>query len=141
MIGDQSDELSPTTEVQDEVNETQDDYDITIWMTVYGGDFLKATMSFNTQEVGAYFLIMLAYWTEKGPLKNSDEELSSIARLPLEQFLRVKLKLLKGFVIENDMLRNKEWDRNIAKALKQKRASSERGRKGAEARKRKRDGG
>jgi len=52
------------------------------WMPFYVGDYLSATGHLSTTEHGAYMLLILHYWRNKG-LPDDDERLARITKLPL----------------------------------------------------------
>jgi len=51
-----------------------------IWFPFYPGDYLADTMHLEGPQHGAYFLLLLAYWRNAGPLPATDDSLRIIAR-------------------------------------------------------------
>jgi len=39
------------------------------WLPFYVGDYLSDTLGLTVEEHGAYFLLILAYWKNRGPLE------------------------------------------------------------------------
>jgi uncharacterized protein YdaU (DUF1376 family) len=70
------------------------------WFSFWVGDYLKDTARLSTEAHGAYLLLILDYWTSGAP-PDDDETLSSIARLSLEQWHKLRHKLEPFFVVTN----------------------------------------
>jgi len=100
-------------------------YDISIWMKLMIGDFLKETMTLNTEMVGAYTLLSIRYWTH-GPLKDDPEILASITKLSTERFNEMKDALAQLFDIRDGKWHHAGWDylREEAADYKQKRSAA-----------------
>ena len=55
------------------------------WFPFYVGDFLRDTLDMNSEEIGAYVLLICHYWAN-GSLPIDDRRLSTIARIPLDRW-------------------------------------------------------
>ena len=86
-------------------------------MPFYPGDYLKDTMHLNTQEHGAYFLLLLAYWCNGGPLAADDKTLKSITKL--DDWTSTKATIAKFFIEENGTWRHKRIDTELSEARDQ----------------------
>ena len=63
-----------------------------IWMPLYIGDYLAETMSFTTEQHGAYIRLLMACWREQGkPLSGTDEDLATITGLTIARWRVVAL--------------------------------------------------
>ncbi len=85
------------------------------YMPVVIGDYLKDTMRLTTEQHGAFFLILLDYWT-KGAPPDDDETLASIARLPLDRWQKARPVLAGFFRIEGGRWVNKRAEEELAAA-------------------------
>lgn len=70
------------------------------WFPLYVGDYVRDTARLTTEGHGAYLLLMLDYWVNGAP-PDDDETLSSIARLSLDVWLRLRHKLAPFFSISD----------------------------------------
>lgn len=107
-----------------------------IWMPLYVGEYVADTMSFTTDQHGAYLLLLMALWREKGkPLQDNDEDLATITRLPLDRWLAIKPKILAKFIVGADgSITHKRAAQEVARAqdVSEKRVAA--GKAGAEKR-------
>ena len=101
-----------------------------IWMPIYVGDYLGDTMHLTTEQHGAYFLLMLAYWKNRGPLpKNKVKAIVTIDDYSwtiLEEFFDTTSS--PGMWIHNRI------EEELKKSLIRKQAAENRGKKGMKAR-------
>lgn len=74
------------------------------YMQFYVADYLADTMHLNTEEHGAYLLLLFNYWQTGKPLPNNDRRLSIIARLDNERWTDVKPTLIEFFVVSEEKL-------------------------------------
>lgn len=104
-----------------------------IWMPLYIGDYLADTMSFTTEQHGAYIRMLMACWREQGkPLSGTDEDLATITGLPIARWRSCKPKLLAKFqVAEDGSVTHKRASKEIEKAGRVSQARSEAGKAGA----------
>jgi uncharacterized protein YdaU (DUF1376 family) len=72
-----------------------------IWMPFYIGDYLADTTGLSTEQHGAYLLLIFAYWTNRGPLPDDDDELAQITRLDKKTWIKHRPRLAKFFQITN----------------------------------------
>lgn len=83
-------------------------------MPFYVADYLADTTHLNTQQHGAYCLLLFAGWRNGGRLPNDDEQLAMITRLPVATWLKHKPVILKFFKIDGDEIYQgrmvEEWD-------------------------------
>jgi uncharacterized protein YdaU (DUF1376 family) len=105
-----------------------------IWLPIYVGDYLADTMHLTTEQHGAYFLLILAYWKNRGKLADGrvqgivkmDKDSWTINRGIVEEFFDTKT--FPGFWY------HKRIEKELQNALIRKQAAENRGKKGMEAR-------
>lgn len=104
-----------------------------IWMPLYIGEYLADTMGFNTEQHGAYLLILMACWREKGaPISGADEDLATVAGLTVTRWRAIKAKLLAKFIVAEDgSITHKRAIKEVQRAEKVSKARSEAGKNGA----------
>jgi uncharacterized protein YdaU (DUF1376 family) len=90
------------------------------WMPLYVADYLADTAHLSTTEHGAYFLLIMHYWT-KGGLPDNEEAIRRITRLTDRQWSR-SCDLLRSLFLSN--WRHKRIDIEIAKAIEKSRVNS-----------------
>lgn len=56
------------------------------WIPLYIGDYLADTSRLNTEQHGAYLLLLMDYWRQ-GPPPDDDATLANIAKLPMDRWL------------------------------------------------------
>ena len=71
------------------------------WMPLYPGDYLRDTMGLTTEQHGAYMLLIMAYWSNGGPLPDDDQYLASVTRLTMERWLTYRPIMEGYFTIAN----------------------------------------
>ena len=74
------------------------------YMQLYVADYLADTMHLKTVHHGAYLLLIFNYWQTGKALNDDNEELASIAKLTLEEWLEVRGKLERFFVVKDESL-------------------------------------
>ena len=104
-----------------------------LWMPVYPGDYLRDTQRLTTEQHGAYFLLLLDYWTN-GPPPLDDAVLCSITGLKTARFRKHKSTLLSFFQVRDGKLFHKRADAEKAKATQHANRRSEKASKAANAR-------
>ncbi|NVM91105.1 uncharacterized protein YdaU (DUF1376 family) [Variovorax sp. SG517] len=104
-----------------------------IWMPLYIGEYVADTMTFTTEQHGAYMLLLMACWKAKGTLPTDDESLVSITKLPAARWRAMKVKVMAKFDLSADGLTmvQKRSSKEIAKAEKVSAARSSAGKAGA----------
>ncbi len=83
------------------------------WMPVYIGDYLRDTLHLGATEHGAYFLLMMAYWCNKGPLTDDDRMLRSITKCPDHEWARTKGTIARFFTIQDGKWIHKRIDEEL----------------------------
>ena len=91
-----------------------------IWFSFYINDYLGDTMHLTTEQHGAYFLLLLAYYRNGGPLPADYSRLAAITRLPLEQFKKHAPILLEFFQEIDGKWKHKRSDREMQESAKRK---------------------
>lgn len=97
------------------------------WMPLYVGDYLVKTTHLTTLQHGAYFLLILHYWTNGG-LPTSDKQLMAIARMTSEEWTNNCLAIARFFDIN---WRHPRIDEELGKAKNISEKRSIAGMKGA----------
>lgn len=84
------------------------------WMPFYVADYLADTTHLNTQQHGAYCLLLFAGWRNCGRLPSDDEQLAMITRLPVATWLKHKAVILRFFQVDGAEIYQRrmveEWD-------------------------------
>ena len=102
-----------------------------IWIPIYIGDYLSDTMHLTTRQHGAYFLIIMAYWKNNGPLPANG--IKTIAKLSNQEWAEdgsVVSDLFNTTIIPNRWV-HKRIDREMKLALSNKSKKSKSGKLGA----------
>lgn len=104
---------------------------IDIWMPLYVGDYLADTMHLTTEHHGAYLLILMAYWRNGGPLK--DSKIRTITRLSKEKFDEFKSELQNFFDMESmpGFWVSKRSEKELQLSFSKKKKKSNNGKAGA----------
>ncbi|XAI95206.1 hypothetical protein [Leptolyngbya phage Lbo-JY16] len=107
-----------------------------VWMPLYIGDYLSDTMHLTTEQHGAYFLLIMAYWKNGGPLPADDSSLAATCRLSDDAWSIAKAVLSRFFTInhEESLWVHERIDKELSGAAENKQRRVLRAQKAAEAR-------
>lgn len=103
------------------------------WMPLYPGDYLRDTMHLDAEGHGAYLLLILAYWSNGGPIPANEDWLRNVCRVREASWMRIKGMVLPFFKEEAGTLRHKRVDDELAKAQSITEARSRAGKLGSNA--------
>lgn len=101
-----------------------------IWMPLYIADYLADTTRLNTEQHGAYLLLIMDYWRNGAP-PNDDDVLANITRLSIAQWRKHKPTLLRLFVLNDGFLTHKRIEDELLKASENADKYAERAKKAA----------
>lgn len=105
-----------------------------VWMPLYVSDYLADTMHLNTEQHGAYCLLLMAAWKSGGRLPNDAEQLQAITRMSQQKWRASERILSSFFIVHNDFWIHKRVIKELEKALKNTEEKAKSGKKGAAAR-------
>lgn len=92
------------------------------YMPLCVGDYLSDTQGLTTEQHGAYFLLILHYWSTGQAIEDDDETLASITRLSNERWnvrsTGVRTKLQRFFQIKDGYWFHNRIERELEKARK-----------------------
>ncbi|MFZ1986830.1 MAG: DUF1376 domain-containing protein [Desulfatitalea sp.] len=113
---------------------------IDIWLPLFVGDYLSDTMHLSTEQHGAYLLIMMAYWKNMGPLCES--RMKSVTKLTDDAWSMHRALLEEFFdtVSVPGKWVHKRLEKEIKKAMENKKTRVDKARDAAGKRWGKRDG-
>jgi len=100
-----------------------------IWFPLYCGDYLRSTGRLNTQEHGAYLLLIIDYWCN-GHLPDDDSVLARITKLSAPKWRECRKSLEGYFTVSAGSWKHDRIDREIAAAKKRSMAARKNGAKG-----------
>lgn len=86
------------------------------YMPLYPGDYHRDTQHLTTLEHGAYFLLIMAYWSRGEPLPDTDRKLAGIAKLPMPEWQDIRSELAEFFTVEDGLWKHPRIDAELAKA-------------------------
>lgn len=104
-----------------------------IWMPLFIGDYLRDTTRLNTEQHGAYFLLIMDYWVNGSP-PDDDDELATITGLSLSAWRKHKPKLIKLFKVVDGHWHHKRIDEELIKAAENADKYAKRAKKAADSR-------
>ncbi|HWN96169.1 MAG TPA: DUF1376 domain-containing protein [Methylomirabilota bacterium] len=108
------------------------------WMPFYIGDYLRDTMGLSRADHGSYMLLIMAYWTNGGPLPDDADHLAEIAKVQQCEWQCVSKRLAKFFQVEAGFWRHKRVDTELAVAKERHERRSKAGKIGVEAKRQRR---
>lgn len=85
------------------------------WMPFYPNDFLGDTLGLTAEEVGAYVLLICAYWNNGGPLPSDPVLLKRIIRSP-KRASHILPQVLLHFTVSGDQITHQRIDFELNKA-------------------------
>lgn len=103
------------------------------YMPLWIADYLADTTRLNTEQHGAYLLLLFDYWRNGAP-PIDDEILMQITKLDKKKWIKNKPVLIRFFEQKDGVLIHKRVEKEIKKSRDKKEANIERAKAGAEAR-------
>lgn len=110
------------------------DEKVDAWMPLWIGAYLADTMHLSRDSHGGYLLLLFAYWRNKGPLPDDDEDLAGITKATPQEWKKLRPRLAKFFDIEDGVWRHGRADKELTKAGLLKAAAVSKAKAGAQAR-------
>jgi uncharacterized protein YdaU (DUF1376 family) len=107
---------------------------VDIWMPLYVADYISDTMHLTTEQHGAYLLLLMSAWRNKGVLNNDDFELSSVTKMNQKNWQKNKQILLKFFTQKDNILISERLVKEYEKATNNSYIKSVSGKSGAKKR-------
>lgn len=104
------------------------------WMPLWIGAYLADTQHLTRDEHGAYFLLMMAYWRNKGPLQDDDKRLASIVKASPKEWKALRQVMSEFFTVNDGSWRQKRIDAELAGAGDRQDAAQRKAKAAAEAR-------
>lgn len=104
------------------------------WMPLWIGAYLADTMKLTTVQHGAYLLLLMAYWRERSPLPDDDDELRSITKTDKGEWKRIRPVMAKFFKVDGGVWWHKRVEHEIASANERSKKAVEKAEKAAQAR-------
>lgn len=104
-------------------------------MPLYVGEYMADTTNLNTEQHGAYCLMLMAAWRRGGSLPNDDEQLANVTKLPPARWKKHRAVLVDFFKINDEgrlVHKRVTQERLKAQAISEKKAEA--GAAGASAR-------
>jgi uncharacterized protein YdaU (DUF1376 family) len=126
---------SPLPKLGEKVMSSKKKHDI--WMPLYISDYLSDTMHLNTEQHGAYLLLIMSAWKSDGRLPNDALQLQSISRLTPQKWKAFEEILSSFFFVTQEFWIHNRVRNELLKAKKNTEERAEAGAKGAAARWRK----
>jgi uncharacterized protein YdaU (DUF1376 family) len=103
------------------------------YMPFFVGDYVADTGMLNTEEHGAYFLLLINMWTNGGRLPNVPRKLAAVAKLGPKKWAAIWPNLEHYFEVDGEWLVNRKLQRVMGKAEESSSQKSTAGRQGAAA--------
>ncbi|MCP3683901.1 MAG: DUF1376 domain-containing protein [bacterium] len=99
-----------------------------IWMPIYLGDYLKDTRHLSTTEHGAYFLILMELWNNKGFAEI--DRLPRITLLDEENFQKIWKNIEEFFHKKGDKISQKRLSKELRASSSRRKSAKNNGLKG-----------
>lgn len=104
------------------------------WMPLYVGEYMADTTNLNTEQHGAYCLMLMAAWRRGGTLPNDDSQLASVTKLSPARWKAHRSVLIEFFTQDGSSLIHKRVTKERLKAQAISEKKAEAGHEGAAAR-------
>ncbi|SEP63616.1 Uncharacterized conserved protein YdaU, DUF1376 family [Devosia sp. YR412] len=85
------------------------------FMQLYVSDFVGDTLQLSTEQIGAYFLMLIALWNAGGSLPAGEVELARISRMSVKKWRAVSPELLTFFTLDNEILSHARLSKELQK--------------------------
>lgn len=105
-----------------------------IWMPLFIADYLADTQHLTRDEHGGYFLLLMAYWRNAGPLPDDDKRLAAIVKASAREWKQLRAVMAEFFVVSEGKWAHKRADAELKEAAENALKHAERARKAAEKR-------
>lgn len=99
-------------------------------MPLYTDALLADTLHLSTTELGAYMLLLIAMWRSGGSLPDDDTVLRRIARVPANNWPRVREQVLSLMTVEAGRVTQKRLGAEFEKTASKSRRAADAGRRG-----------
>lgn len=86
------------------------------FMPLYVGDYLADTTMLTRDQHGAYLLLIMTYWRNRGPLPDRDDGLAMASRSTPQEWKRLRPILEAFFVVKDGVWTHKRIDEELVKA-------------------------
>jgi uncharacterized protein YdaU (DUF1376 family) len=104
------------------------------FMPMYWGDYFADTQHLSLTQHGAYLLLIARYWTNGGPLRDDDDELSRTVRVSCAAWRALRPIVAPFFEIAEGWWRHKRVDAELERTERIRAERSVAGRRGVEKR-------
>lgn len=110
-----------------------DEMSETPFMQLYVSDFIGDTLALSTEQVGAYFLALMAMWNAGGELPDDDRKLSRITRLSVKKWIVARPDIEPFFTVSDGVWVNDRLTKELQKARSKSELRAYAGAKGGAA--------
>lgn len=86
------------------------------FMPLYVGDYLADTTMLTRDQHGAYLLLIMTYWRNRGPLPDRDDGLAMASRSTPQEWKRLRPIMETFFVVKDGVWTHKRIDEELVKA-------------------------
>jgi uncharacterized protein YdaU (DUF1376 family) len=101
-----------------------------VWMPLFISDYIVDTTHLNTEQHGAYLLLLMAAWMRGGELPNDDAMLMQICRLDKAKWKKIKPIVAAFFDVSDELWVQERLREEYLHAVKVNNAQVENGKKG-----------
>lgn len=105
-----------------------------IWMPLFIADYLADTQHLTRDEHGGYFLLLMAYWRNAGPLPDDDKRLAAIVKASAREWKQMRHVMAEFFVVSEGKWSHKRADAELKDAAENAAKHAKRARNAAEKR-------
>lgn len=89
------------------------------FMPLYVADYLADTTMLTRDQHGAYILLIMTYWRQRGPLPDNDEALAMATRSSPQDWKKLRPVMQSFFKVEGGLWKHKRIDAELVRADEQ----------------------
>lgn len=104
------------------------------WMPLWIGAYLADTQHLERHEHGAYFLLMMAYWRNGGPLLDEDKRLAAITKATAKEWKTLRTTMAEFFTVADGVWSHKRIEQELASSKQNSERASSKAKAAAQAR-------